>query len=177
MSIIGKKIYLHASAKMDTMAGKVAASRMAGFKLSTVVDNMPLGAIVATADILGWYTREDDFLTLGSNINIPAMRKNKWYMGGVGWVLANIEKLPEPIPYKGALGLWSYQPPNCKHCQIPMKWGKVLNNLLASGGDTPYHLPFDGQKEWLEGDGWLGEASDFYLCPKHKRALVGGNDA
>ncbi len=33
--------------------------------------------------------------------------RSLWFMGPIGWVLADIVALPEPIPCKGSLGLWT----------------------------------------------------------------------
>ena len=85
--IIGQRIALHSSKKMGDL---VAASDIAGFKLSTVANDMPLGAIVATARVDGWI----DFLD------------SKWFSGPVGWILSDVVKLHEPVPHRGRLGLW-----------------------------------------------------------------------
>ena len=96
--IIGQCIYLHASKRMDDLIGKRAASELAGFKLSTVVDSMPLGGIVATARVDGWFSKQ-------KMPNHPLFR-SKWFFGPIGWILSDIRQLPEFVPHRGQLGLW-----------------------------------------------------------------------
>lgn len=56
---------------------------------------LPSGAFVAVARLAGCLEQSDD----------------PWFSGPFGWLLADVVKLPEPIPSKGALGLWRIQPP------------------------------------------------------------------
>jgi len=58
------------------------------------VKRIPLGAIVAVADIVGCVTESDD----------------PWFSGPYGWQLENVVKLPEPIACGGAQGLWRLTP-------------------------------------------------------------------
>ena len=55
---------------------------------------IPLGAIVAVADIVGCVTESDD----------------PWFSGPYGWQLDNVVKLPEPVECRGAQGLWRLPP-------------------------------------------------------------------
>lgn len=52
--------------------------------------DLPKGAIVAVARLAGCVEESDD----------------PWFSGPFGWVLDDVVKLPEPIPIKGAMGLW-----------------------------------------------------------------------
>jgi hypothetical protein len=99
--IIGQRIALHASKTLDH-EGKRAASELAGFKLSTVVDDMPFGAIVATAVVLGWVHQQGD----ASHLLLSRHRNSKWFFGPFGWVLDDVRKLAVPVPCSGRLGLW-----------------------------------------------------------------------
>lgn len=112
--IIGERIALHSSKTMDDLMGKRAASQLAGFKLSTVVDAMHLGAIVATAVVSGfiWRTPDGDGVTDGekffSNIEFESLYPgSKWFVGPYGWLLNDVRKTPGPIYCRGALGLWN----------------------------------------------------------------------
>lgn len=104
--IIGKRIALHASKKMDDSGGKSAASALAGLDLSTVVD-MPMGAIVATAVVRGW-------VDIDGNSSHPDMLQyedDEWFFGFYGWILDDIRKVsPGPASCRGALGLWNVSP-------------------------------------------------------------------
>ena len=55
---------------------------------------IPLGAIVAVADIVGGVTESDD----------------PWFSGPYGWQLDNVVKMPQPIECSGAQGLWRLSP-------------------------------------------------------------------
>ena len=38
--------------------------------------------------------------------------------GRYAWKLANVKKLPEPIPAKGRQGLWNWEPPEGKEVGV-----------------------------------------------------------
>jgi hypothetical protein len=52
---------------------------------------IPRMAVVATARIDGYVTSSTD----------------PWFFGPYGWRLSDVVTLPEPVPCKGALGLWT----------------------------------------------------------------------
>jgi len=110
LHIIGKRIALHASGKLDGRDGFDMASSIAGFDLKTAVSDMPLGAIVATAVVAGWFKTDDVrdrvSVTVGHGIFPASVYASKWYLGDIGWALQDVIVLPEPIPCKGALSLW-----------------------------------------------------------------------
>lgn len=51
---------------------------------------------------------------------------DEWYTGGFGWMLANVRALTDPIPFKGALGLWT-----------PPAEVVALVRCWMSGGERP----------------------------------------
>ena len=111
--IIGERVALHASTQFDTMDGRRAASDLAGFKLSTQKDNMPLGAIVATIVFTGYVhclpNGQYRFVgNVGQNYN-PAT--DKWLFGPYGWRLTQMCKLAKPILCTGALRFWNVPDP------------------------------------------------------------------
>jgi hypothetical protein len=53
-------------------------------------NEIPLMAVVATARLDGYVTASSD----------------PWFFGPFGWRLSEVIALPEPVPCKGALGLW-----------------------------------------------------------------------
>lgn len=111
--IIGKRIAIHASGKFDTLDDRISASTLAGFKLSTQKENMPLGAIVATAVFTGYvhclpngqYQYVGD---VGDNYDPQA---DKWLFGPYGWRLVELCKLNTPILCTGALQFWNVPDP------------------------------------------------------------------
>jgi len=56
----------------------------------------PFGAILGTAWLVN-AVRHDD----------QAVYDNEWAYGPWCWILGDVQPLPEPIPYKGARGLWT----------------------------------------------------------------------
>lgn len=60
-------------------------------------------SIVGICRIAGCVTESDD----------------QWFAGPYGWVLSDVVRLPEPIPFKGAQGLWQIPTP------IRMKLGEI----------------------------------------------------
>lgn len=134
----GQRVALHASASLDSMDGRIAASRMAGVRLSNYADDMPLGAVVATAVVAGAITMDRGLLPallrVGGIADIiqfdgrrayvavaPGYREQlteaelarpqytRWFVGPIGWIWADVEKLPEPVPATGRLGVWEWQ--------------------------------------------------------------------
>ena len=98
---IGKRIALHAS-KKDDPKGENAIFHISGAELPP--EDVPRGAIVATAKVIGWI----DDAGFG-DVPSPCLGHlvdNKWFFGPIGWILEDVQKLDEPIPCRGALGLW-----------------------------------------------------------------------
>ena len=87
-SIIGKRIALHAGARYD--AEGAALMRISGLYDAPSEHHCPKGVIIGVATITGCVTESDD----------------PWFFGPYGWKLADVIALPEPIPCRGAQGLW-----------------------------------------------------------------------
>lgn len=75
-------------------------------------NQLPLGAIVAVANLhkVGEILRRSDGAVMVRGQELP-MKADEiafgdFTPGRYGWVLANARPLKEPIPWKGALGLW-----------------------------------------------------------------------
>jgi len=99
--IIGKRIAIHTSKKSDAL-GYSAIQRV---KHVTLPANLPLGSIVATAKIISWVNEQ--CFEVGIVLHHPSdLVENEWFFGPIGWVLADVQKLVEPIPCRGQLGLW-----------------------------------------------------------------------
>ena len=65
-------------------------------------DQHTAGAIVATAKITDVFTSND--------IREVVAHQEDWFMGEYGWFLTSVKRLEQPIPCRGALGLWELQP-------------------------------------------------------------------
>lgn len=67
-------------------------------------NQLPLGAIIAVAEMIDC-----------TPVELVREKREKpfgnYAPGRWAWVLSNVRPLPEPIPAKGALGLWEWEPP------------------------------------------------------------------
>lgn len=69
---------------------------------------LPFGCVVATARIVDC-VRTEDLLYRGIVVrNSPEYLLGGYGMGRFGWVLADVHRLPTPIPAKGAQGFWNW---------------------------------------------------------------------
>jgi hypothetical protein len=98
-----------------------SALDVAGYKTGL---DLPLGAIVATCEIVGcesigyeWpdtlqiaYTGQWGRAYSGHRLTTQERAFGDYSPGRFAWLLGNVQALPEPIPAKGALGLWDWQP-------------------------------------------------------------------
>jgi hypothetical protein len=93
--IIGERIALHASKKDDPVGYREI------YEIAGIIPpaELPKGAIVATAKVVGWL--DDNGFGNGHLID------DKWFFGPIGWILADIKKLDTPILCRGSLGLWN----------------------------------------------------------------------
>jgi len=57
-------------------------------------------------------------------VEVVEKHRSKWFGGPYGWVLANPRALPEPIPCKGCLGLWT----------VPRRIERRIEDQLARRG-------------------------------------------
>ncbi|MDD5367443.1 MAG: ASCH domain-containing protein [Anaerolineaceae bacterium] len=81
---------------------------------------MPLGCIIATCELIGCGPIADQrtyikvkpqplYNCVGVPPEEPELSFGDYTTGRFAWVLANVKPLPEPIPAKGALGLWEWK--------------------------------------------------------------------
>lgn len=111
-NIIGQRIALHAS-KGHTKEDWYHAQGIYSFRLLPNCSDMPLGAIVATAVIVGYVEVEQSpdatprLIEATMNAIHYNHRADPWFFGPVGWLLDDVRKLPQPVPCKGAWGLWT----------------------------------------------------------------------
>lgn len=93
------------------------ASRLPGkptmFEALRFALDLPLGAVVATCRLVGCcpITRNAQWQTIvdGQRITLPEREFGDYEPGRYGWLLADVRPLPEPIPARGALGLWDWE--------------------------------------------------------------------
>lgn len=66
---------------------------------------LPLGSIVATCRLVACHRMDDALL---DSITDQEEAFGDWRIGRYAWELADVVALPEPIPAKGAQGLWEW---------------------------------------------------------------------
>lgn len=92
LSIVGERIAIHAGLSESQIEWRRIDLILA--KLNATMPDAPVarGALVCTA-IVGSPVTESD---------------SPWFIpGNFGWPLIDVRRLPEPIPCKGRLGLWT----------------------------------------------------------------------
>jgi hypothetical protein len=82
-----------------------------GHRLVTIgpIDCLPLGAVVAVADLVD-VIRID--LAFRLRLSVLELTFGDYADGRIAWVLRNVRALREPIPARGMLGLWEWQAPS-----------------------------------------------------------------
>lgn len=69
--------------------------------------DLPLGAIVATCRLLRCIRTEEIGNISGQEREFGDYTHGRW-----AWVFEDVERLPEPIPVRGSLGLWDWDRPS-----------------------------------------------------------------
>ena len=103
-----------------------------GWKMGWHWSMLPLGYVIATAELVNcwsivWHpgsnVDESKYVTIGAELDVSKKHKDfgrfimptvtemifgDWTPGRYAWELSNIRLLQEPIPAKGAQGLWNW---------------------------------------------------------------------
>ncbi len=103
-SIIGETIALHAGQRFDAEALDFIAARcLADGPLPPQrAEEHPLG-IVGVARVIGCRDAVQMVIPGCERLRAP---RDPWFVGPVGWLLADTVALAEPVPCKGVQGLW-----------------------------------------------------------------------
>ena len=79
--------------------------------------DLPLGCVVATVTLVGCFKMGTADAPCTADLtrhfdvsHFPECRFGDFSEGRFAWVFDNLKKLHEPIPAKGALGLWEWKP-------------------------------------------------------------------
>ena len=70
---------------------------------------LPLGAIVATCDLVDCIKMTPEFIDLVKSAKGYEIDFGVYEVGRFAWILENVQPLAEPIPAKGALSLWEWE--------------------------------------------------------------------
>ena len=73
-----------------------------------ITHDLPLGAVLATARLVRCVRTED----IAPHLSSRELVFGDYEPGRWAWELADVVRLPEPIPARGMLGLWDWQVPD-----------------------------------------------------------------
>ncbi len=112
--LLGKRIALHAGVGLDVGYERDAVGWMAERGLwrppgiGAGYGAIPRGAIVATAQIAGWYStaRTGLISDVLAEHGWEEIAHSPWYVGPVGILLDDVVVLPKPVPARGMQGYW-----------------------------------------------------------------------
>jgi hypothetical protein len=150
-SMLGELICIHASAGMDRDDRECYEDLCGDDEVQMLpVKDLTRGSIVAVTKLVGWWSRdfghvcapnhEEEFkrITTGKPFD-------KFYCGDYGWVFGRVVPV-EPVPVKGALGLWTV--PTWVHTKVlrdlvkhRLEKGPVLDGLHLLGAALLSALP------------------------------------
>lgn len=86
------------------------------------------GTIVGVARLIGWSGPAGTNLQSERRAEVDAALQSEWLFGPYGWVLGDVATI-EPIPWKGALGLW---------CLPDDLRAEVLTRYAAARQEVPH---------------------------------------
>jgi hypothetical protein len=94
-------IAIHSSKRLNWDDVEDAAELMKGF-----IPKFSVGKFCHEVKTEPWRYPLGSIIAAGFLVDCVAKSDSPWFMGEFGFLLRNVEKLPMPIPMKGALGLW-----------------------------------------------------------------------
>jgi hypothetical protein len=87
--------------------------KLAGNNPVPMIGDFPLGCVVATCELVGVVPANVRWSAGGARFKLPPdepeLSFGDYSPGRFAWLLASIKPLPEPIPARGALGLWDWK--------------------------------------------------------------------
>lgn len=98
-------VAIHAGQKIDVEATK----RLLG-AMPLSFDDMPTGEIIGVVDLLECFEMTESSVR-GAGGTVEA-EWGDWRPGRFAWATAPLVWLGRPIPIKGSLGLWKWEPPD-----------------------------------------------------------------
>ncbi|ETT30703.1 hypothetical protein C161_27403 [Paenibacillus sp. FSL R5-192] len=106
------EIAIHAGKKIDTEACKEPEIRKALEEYGYMIDNLPVGAVVATAQLTNCLksvdTWTDGYVLEGNRlVYSPEYEFGDFEPGRYAWEMSDVKMLMKPLPAKGQQGLWN----------------------------------------------------------------------
>lgn len=87
------RLLIHASQRIDSEAMRNLADLVAEDGETLDPADFPAGVIIGSVDL----------------VDCVISHPSDWFDGPYGYVLANAQVFPDPIPVKGKLGIWEYE--------------------------------------------------------------------
>lgn len=108
--VIGQRIAIHAGKRYRRDIARSLEEGVAGCPLlGELLEDVPLGAVVAVARVRGYALIGEGLAGWSSGLSEDDYRRaleSPWWVGPVGWLLGDVEPLVEPVPARGRQGLW-----------------------------------------------------------------------
>ena len=105
---------IHASKALPKNIGGICSREPFWSTLRPWLDKMdfPTGAVIAVVTLLNCLpTEQYQHKPYSDMLSKNERAFGDWTPGRWSWQLADMQMLPDPIPAKGALGLWEWTPP------------------------------------------------------------------
>ncbi|OKP95084.1 ASCH domain-containing protein [Paenibacillus sp. P46E] len=108
------EIAIHAGKRIDKAACEVPEIKAALARHGYTADNLPTGAVLATATMVFPYQVEEDNGSIAVLSDDSIVQGDEiWFgdfsQGRYAWELADVKQLSEPVPAKGKLSLWEWE--------------------------------------------------------------------
>ncbi len=129
-AMIRQRVGIHSSKRLDPAEAE-AAQRL-------IEDNgiaLPEGDYYADPFFYSDLARFPLGCVLGTVLISDCVRysKSPWFIGEYGFVLADPQPFKDPIPAKGALGFWEWEPPRTCMCFAGIQATKIINPADPKG--------------------------------------------
>jgi hypothetical protein len=107
-------IAIHAAKHIDLAACREEPIRSALLEYGYTSDNLPTGAVIATAVLSDCIKSVDTWtdgyiLENGVYVYSPEYEYGDFTPGRYAWEMREVNELPKPIPAKGQQGLWNWE--------------------------------------------------------------------
>lgn len=113
--VVGRFIAIHAGSRFDDSGGIDLMAMGSGWTPPLEPDESPMGIVGAARIVGSLNTRmRDPMLRLqyadrADRDRLAALDRDPWWVGPVGWLLDDVIAI-EPVPCRGAQGLWTVPP-------------------------------------------------------------------
>jgi len=118
--------------------------------------SLPLGAVIAIVNLTEIQRTRSRWNASEKEVNAGIVGQFEWAFGDYSsfrfaWRLENVRRLPEPIPAKGALGLWQWTCPHA-HTSIGHSFDNIITVCDDCGEDIKQEGCQDCQEALARGD-------------------------